>query len=141
MARDSATGKPRDRPALLAAVSSVLVAVGLITIAIYPVKTVMEPIAAVVLYLLAVLVVASYWGARFGFVTAILSGLAFNWFHIPPTGRLTIDSNKDGAAYVAFLVVAAAVSVIADRTRTRELAAESRRQEADDSADRPRLVL
>jgi two-component system sensor histidine kinase KdpD len=116
-------------------------AVALITGVIYPIKTIGSPISAGILYLLAVLLVSSFWGARLGVFTAVLSGLAFNWFHIPPTGRFTIAKDQDGVAFITFLVVAIVVSAIADRARSRTLEAEQRRLEADLSAETARLLL
>ena len=42
-----------------------------------------------VLYLLAVLLVSSYWGRWMGPLTSVLSAAAFNWFRVP-TGRFSI---------------------------------------------------
>jgi len=35
-------------------------------------------------------VVSSVWGGWLGAATALASALAFNFFHIPPTGKFTI---------------------------------------------------
>ncbi|MBJ7354738.1 MAG: DUF4118 domain-containing protein [Thermoleophilaceae bacterium] len=121
----------------LAAVATVALITGLI----YPIKTIASPISAGILYLLAVLLISSFWGARLGVFTAVLSGLAFNWFHIPPTGRFTIAKDQDAVAFITFLVVAIVVSAIADRARRRTLEAEQRRLEADLSAETARLLL
>lgn len=115
--------------------------VALLTAVIFPVKSIAPPISVGVLYLLGVLLTASIWGIRLGVATAILSALAFNFFHIPPTGRLTIAKQDDGVAFLTFLIVAVAVSWIADRARRRTLEAEERRREADLSAETARLLL
>ena len=47
-----------------------------------------------VVYLLAVLVVSVIWGAWLGVATAVLSAAAFNFFHLPPVGRFTIDRTR-----------------------------------------------
>lgn len=122
---------------LLAAIAVTALITGLI----FPVKTIAPPISAGILYLLGVLLVASFWGARLGIFTALLSGLAFNFFHIPPTGRFTIAKQQDGVAFLTFLLVAIAVSAIADQARRRTEEAEQRRLEADLSAEAARLLL
>ncbi len=40
--------------------------------------------------MLAVLLISTYWGLGLGLLTALASALAFNFFHIPPTGHFTI---------------------------------------------------
>lgn len=134
---DVRSGKPRAA----AGVGAALALTALITVAIYPIKTVAPPISAGILYLLAVLIVASFWGARLGIFTALVGGLAFNFFHIEPTGRFTIAKTGDGVAFLTFLLVAIAVSAIADRARSRTLEAEARRREADLNAETARLLL
>jgi len=42
--------------------------------------------------------VASLWGRWLAIATAFTSALAFNVFHIPPTGRLTIAEGKNWVA-------------------------------------------
>jgi two-component system sensor histidine kinase KdpD len=143
MARDSFSAglMPRDDRSWVAGVFASIAAVALITGVIYPIKTIGSPISAGILYLLAVLLIASFWGLRLGVFTAVISGLAFNWFHIPPTGQFTIAKDQDGVAFITFLVVAIVVSAIADRARRRTLEAEQRRLEADLSAETARLLL
>ena len=62
------------------------IAVAIVTGLIYALRDVMPVEAAGVLYLLPVLLASSYWGLAMGIGTSILSALAFNFFHIPPTG-------------------------------------------------------
>ena len=62
----------------------------------------------VCVYLLAVLLVSSRCGAcGSGCATAVLSALAFNFFHIPPTGRFTIAEGENWVALAVFFVAAA----------------------------------
>ncbi len=116
---------PRRLPwsGLLAAV----VAVAAITALIYPLRTIGPAVAMGVLYLIAVLAVATWWGVWLGLFTALLSSLAFNYFHIPPTGQLGIGSTDHAVALAAYLVSAALAAVVADRAGE----AERRRAEAD----------
>ena len=59
--------------------------------------------AAGVLYLLAVSCLELL-GHVLGLATAIVSAAAFNFFHIPPTGRFTIAEGENWVALAVFLV-------------------------------------
>ncbi len=49
-------------------------------------------------YLLAVLLVSMYWGLAFGLLTGLASAATFNFFHIAPTARLSIDDSANWLA-------------------------------------------
>jgi two-component system, OmpR family, sensor histidine kinase KdpD len=61
----------------------------------------------------------------------VASALAFNFFHIPPTGRFDVAANRDGIALVIFVIVAVASSTLAEMARARAAEAERRREETD----------
>lgn len=94
-----------------------------------------------VLYILPVLLVATYWGLTLGVATALGSALAFNLFFLPPTGRLTVADSRNVAALGTFIVVAVVTSRVADLARARAVEAEARRQEADLAAELARGML
>ena len=94
-----------------------------------------------VLYLLPVLLASTRWGLWLGVATAIASAAAFNYFHIPPTGRFTIAEEENWVALGAFLVVAVVTSGLADSARSRAEDAERRRREADLTAEMARVLL
>jgi two-component system sensor histidine kinase KdpD len=94
-----------------------------------------------VVYLLVVLVVSAYWGLWLGLATSVLSALAFNFFHIPPTGQLTVAEPENWVALAAFFVIAAASSAVAEFARGRAAEAHQRREEADLVADAARALL
>jgi two-component system sensor histidine kinase KdpD len=101
----------------------VLVAVGLValcTLLVYPLKQVAPAVSLGVVYMLAVLVVSITWGVWLGVGTAVLSALAFNYFHLPPVGRFTIRDTENCVALVMIVVSA-------DRRREADLAAEMAR--------------
>ena len=122
----------------------VLVAVGLVafcTLLIYPLKQVTPVVSLGVVYMLAVLIVSITWGVWLGVGASLLSALAFNYFHLPPVGRLTISNGDNWVALIAFLVVAMLASSVAEVTRARAREAAERRREADLAAEMARLLL
>ena len=122
----------------------VVVAVGAVaatTVVVYPLKRVAADISLGVVYLLAVLLVATYWGAGLAIATAVLGALAFNFFHIPPTGRLTVADGENWVALAVFLVAAIVASALADAARSRAQEADQRRREADLASEMSRTLL
>lgn len=101
------------------------------TLIVYPLKDVAPAVSLGIVYLPGVLLISTIWGWRLGLGTAVASALAFNFFHIPPTGRFTIAADRDGVALVVFAIVAVASSALAEMARARAAEAERRRVEAD----------
>jgi two-component system sensor histidine kinase KdpD len=118
-----------------------LAGVALSTLIVYPLKDVAPVASLSVVYLPAVLIVSITWGAWLGFLTAVISAAAFNFFHLPPTGEFTIRDSRNWVALVAFLVVAFIASSVAEITRARARDAQERRREADLAAEMARLLL
>ncbi len=116
-------------------------AIALTTALIYPLKEVVPVVSTGTLYLLAVLLVASNWGLWLGLPTAVAGALAWNFFHIPPTGRFTIAEGENWLALLVFLVAAVVVSTLAGLARSRAEDAERGRREADLYAEMARLLL
>jgi two-component system, OmpR family, sensor histidine kinase KdpD len=115
--------------------------VAAITAIVYPLKEAVPVVSTGVVYMLAVLLVSSRWGMWLGVATAVLSALAFNFFHIPPTGRFTIAEGENWVALGVFVVVALVVSSLSDAARRRGDEAERGRREADLTAEMARLLL
>ena len=114
----------REPQSLAVGLAASLVAVAVTTALIYPLRQITPAESNGVVYMLAVLLVSTFWGLGPGLVTASASALAFNFFHIPPTGRFTIREGE-----------------LANLARTRADEAERRREEADLAADLARLLL
>ncbi len=143
-----AVGPPRESPRLLDVprprvwgVLLVMLAVAATTLVIYPLREIAPEVSPGVVYLLAVLLVAVYWGLAYGLLTSLVSAGAFNFFHIPPTGRLMIADSAHWVALGVFLVAAVVASAVAELARTRAAEAERRRGEADLAADTARVLL
>jgi two-component system sensor histidine kinase KdpD len=121
-----------------------LVAAGLValeTLLVFPLRQVAPATSLGVVYLVGVLLISTAWGAVLGAVTSVASALAFNFFHIPPTGRFTIALGQNWVALGVFLAVALVASSVADLARARTAEAYQRRREADLAAEMARLLL
>src|SRR6188472_2420996 len=129
------------RPSRAAGVATAVLAITVTTLALYPLREWTSAVSLGVVYLLSVLLVSTYWGALLGIATAIASAAAFNFFHIPPTGRFTIADGENWVALGVYVAVAIAVSSIAEAARARAAEGEQRRREADLGAELARLLL
>lgn len=130
-----------SRPNFLIGIGVSVVLVAAATAAIYPLKHLAPVVSLSVVYLPAVLLVSAYWGLPLGLATSLLSAAAFNFFHLPPTGRFTIADSRNWVALGAFTVVAVTVSTVAELARSRALEADRRRTEADLAAAVARDLL
>ena len=131
---------PRRTPQL-AGLAAAAAAIALTTALIYPLREVAPAVSTGVLYLLGVLLVATLWGPWLGLATAVGSAVAWNFFHLPPTGRLTIAETENWVAVLVFLAAASAATLVASLARSRAVEAERRREEADLAAELARVLL
>jgi two-component system sensor histidine kinase KdpD len=115
--------------------------VAVVTAVIYALRDAMPVAAAGVLYLLPVLLASSYWGFGLGVGTSIAGAAAFNFFHIPPTGRFTIADEQNWVALAVFLAVAGVTSTLAGAARARAEEAERGRREAALTAEMAKVLL
>lgn len=81
------------------------------------------------LYLLVILLVASFSGTGPAVLAAVLAFFAWNFFFLPPYHTLQIRDPKDWLSLVAFLVVGVSVGALAGRMREREARALAREHE------------
>ena len=75
--------------------------------------------------LLVVVFVADFWGLRPALGASLVAVLAIDYFFLPPFGTLELADPRDWAALGAFLVTAATVGQLSERTRRRAAAAEA----------------
>jgi two-component system sensor histidine kinase KdpD len=78
------------------------------------------------LFLAAVVGAATVWGMPIALYTATLSFVCWNFFFIPPVGRLTIYEPQDVIAILVFLGVATTTGWLASRVRLEAQAAQGR---------------
>jgi two-component system, OmpR family, sensor histidine kinase KdpD len=81
------------------------------------VKRKLEPTNIVMLYLLAVVIVAIRWGQGPAIITSVLSVLAFDFFLVPPYFTLNVHDFEYLFTFGAFLVVGLIVSTLTSRVR------------------------
>ena len=132
---------PVTRPRPVSGVVAALLSVAAATVAIYGLKRIAPVVSLGVVYLPAVVLVSVYWGAIRGLATALVSAGAFNFFHLPPTGRFAIADGRSWVSLAAFMVVALVVSAMAELARSRAMEADRRRGEADLAAAMTRELL
>jgi two-component system sensor histidine kinase KdpD len=107
-----------------------LVAIAAATLLLYPLKSIAPALSLGVVFIPVVLLISAIWGLRLGLLAALLSALAYNWFHIPPVGRFTIADNRDLVALVVFAIAAITSGTLADFARARVAEADEQREEA-----------
>ena len=118
-----------DPPTPWLGLAAALAAVVAGTLVVYPLKSVAPAVSLGIVYIPGVLVVSTIWGLRLGLLAAMLSALAFNWFHIPPVGHPSIADSRDVVALAVFAIVAITSSTLAGLARARAAEAERRRDE------------
>jgi K+-sensing histidine kinase KdpD len=88
-----------------------------------------NPTTVALAMLLIVLFVAAAWGARPAIASSLLAVLCFNYFFLPPVGRLTIGDPDNWIALGAFLVTAITAGQLSAGVRRRAEEAEAGRRE------------
>ena len=112
-----------------------LAALCAVTGAIFALRPVAPVVSLGVLYLLAVLPVAIFWGHRYALPVAVASMLAFNFFFLEPVHTLRLRDSENWVALAVYLTTAVVVSELAARGRRRADDAEQRRREAAFAAE------
>ena len=98
-------------------------AVAAVTGVIFGLKQVAPVLGLSILYLLAVLPVASVFGLAYALGVSIASMLAFNFFFLPPLHTLALHDSANWVALLVFVVTSIVVSELAARARRRAFAA------------------
>ncbi len=82
-------------------------------------------------FLMMVLVTASRWRLAYSVYLSVLCTLLYNFFFLPPVGRLTIADPRNWVALAAFLACSVLVSHLSEQEHQHAEAAEGRRQEVE----------
>jgi two-component system sensor histidine kinase KdpD len=81
------------------------------------VKKSLEPANLVMLYLLAVVIVAIRWGQGPAIITSILGVFSFDFFLVPPYLTLSVDRVQYVFTFVGLLIVGLVISTLASKMR------------------------
>src|SRR5690349_408557 len=73
--------------------------------------------------LLAILIIATYWGLLVAVAMSVVAMLAFNYYFLPPVGTFTISDPQNWVALFAFLAVAVMASHLSTRAKLKALEA------------------
>jgi len=90
-----------------------------------------NPTTVAVSLLLAILSVAALWGLRYALPMSIAAALCFNFFFLPPVGRLVIADTQNWVALFAFFFAALVASNLSDRARRQTEEANRRRRDVE----------
>ena len=82
-------------------------------------------------YLLAILLMAAAWGLIEALVASLTGVVCFNYFFLPPIGRLGISDPENWVALFAFLATALVASHLSHRARKQTEEAQSRQRETE----------
>jgi signal transduction histidine kinase len=114
-ARDSAFG-----------LAAGIAAVAVCTAIIYPLRHLAPVDSLGVIYMVAVFPISAIWGVWLGVITAFESVFAFDYFHLPPVGSLSIRHGSEWVGLVTFLIAAILGGYVARVARSRSEAVASR---------------
>jgi two-component system sensor histidine kinase KdpD len=100
-----------------------VVAVALVTGAVFALRPVAPVLSLGVLYVVAVVAVAVLYGLAYAIPASVASMLAFNFLFLPPVHTLALHDSANWVALAVYIAVAVVVSELA--TRSRRLAGEA----------------
>lgn len=93
------------------------------------------------IFLVAILVIAATWGLIEALASSGAAMLCFNYFFLPPVGRLAIADPQNWAALLTFLATAVIASHLSDRARKQAQEAKRRQQETERLYELSRAIL
>ncbi|HTR48185.1 MAG TPA: ATP-binding protein [Verrucomicrobiae bacterium] len=96
---------------------------------IYPVEANHTTIALT--FILAILAVSTVWDRIVSVVMSFAATLAFNYYFLPPAGKLTIADPRNWVALFTFLAVALTAGQLATRARQKAADASARQHEIE----------
>ncbi|HXZ32467.1 MAG TPA: DUF4118 domain-containing protein [Terriglobales bacterium] len=121
------------RPAIIQLAVRCLATVAVVAVIVFACRFVLQVNAttAALTFVIAVLIVSATWGLWPAIFMTVVATLAFNYYFLPPIGKLTIADPQNWVALVAFLVAAVIASQLAERAGREAKSANERRGEAE----------
>src|SRR6516162_9404234 len=111
----------------VATVGAIIAAITWICYGLIPVNATTAGFA----YLVAILFVAAHWGLIESIAGSVAAVFAFNFYFLPPIGKLTIADPQNWVALFAFLVTAITASQLSARAQRRAREALTRKVESE----------
>ncbi len=102
-----------------------------VTAALTPFNDRLSSTTVALALLLIVLFAATGWGSRPALLAALLGGVCFNFFFLPPVQTFTIAHPQNWLALAAFLITALVVGELSARAKRRAEEAEAGRREIE----------
>ncbi len=90
-----------------------------------------NPTTVALAFLLIVLFVAAAWGSKPAVLAALVGGICFNLFFLPPVGTFHISEPENWVAFISFLVTGITAGQLSARARRRAEEANATRQEVE----------
>src|ERR1700730_12291682 len=108
-----------------------VLAIGAATFALELFRSHLNPTTVARALLLAILFVATRFGSRPAVLSSIAAVFCFNFFFLPPVGKLTIADPDNWIALAVFLITAVTTGELSARARRRAEEAEAGRREIE----------
>lgn len=112
-------------------VSISLAAIGLVTVGLSPFADTINHTTVALIYLLAVLFVATLFGSRLALIISVAAALCFNFFFLPPYYTFAVSQGENWVAFAAFLITALVAGQLSSYARQRADESEARRNEIE----------
>ncbi len=97
----------------LGLVAGPIAALAAATLVVYALKPIAPVLSLGVVYTLAVLATAVFWGLGLAVVVAVASMVAFNFLFLPPVHKLTLADGRNWTALAVYVVTAVVASQLA----------------------------
>jgi len=108
-----------------------LTAVALLLTWLFRTLVIVNETTAALSFLMLVLITASRWRLAYSVYLSALCTLLYNFFFLPPVGRLTIEDPRNWVALAAFLCCSYLVSHLSEKEHEHAETAERRRREVE----------
>jgi two-component system sensor histidine kinase KdpD len=121
--------KKHTAPARVASRYVVLTSTAILLVVVFAKLVRVNQTTIALSFLVLILITASRWRLAYSVYLSVLCTLLYNFFFLPPVGKLTISDPQNWVALAAFLCTSVLVSHISDREHRQAEASDARRRE------------